>query len=386
MVLLRDITFAGPVNNLGYGVHFTNIAERAIRMPGGEKLAVFPTSKTKNVSPELEQRMQESYNFNQKGKVIYLYHLNGLHQMCGSYKIAYSVFELDDFKPMEINNIQQSDEIWVVSEWAKRVIDRKVPGKIIRVIPEGVDTHIFNTQGKFTNYGNPDAINIVNVGKFEKRKGHLVFLEALNHVKRKIDINVIAKWNNHFMPNFPQTMKNILDRYNFNYCGDVEKEDNYKAMLFKSENNPRITLEVVTSDHPSPEFMKNIYRSGDIGVYPYFAEGWNLPLIESMACGLPCIASFCTGPTEYLNKNNHISLTKFVNEIAYDNVFFDGKSGKWNAVTVKELVEKMNVAMENLDALKSVSEAGIKTANEFSWDNSAKKMMEIINNEKPFNE
>ena len=41
---------------------------------------------------------------------------------------------------------------------------------------------------------------------------------------------------------------------------------------------------------------------------------------------------------------------------------------------------------ENLDALKSVSEAGIKTANEFSWDNSAKKMMEIINNEKPFNE
>ena len=94
----------------------------------------------------------------------------------------------------------------------------------------------------------------------------------------------------------------------------------------------------------------------------------------------------CTGPTEYLNKDNHISLTKFVKEIAYDGIFFDGKSGNWNAVTVKELVEKMNVAMENLDALKSVSEAGIKTANEFSWDNSAAKMMEIINNEKPFNE
>ena len=188
------------------------------------------------------------------------------------------------------------------------------------------------------------------------------------------------------MPNFPETMRNILNRYNFNYCGDIEKEDNYKAMLFKSGANPRITLELVTSDHPSTEFMKNIYRSGDIGVYPYFAEGWNLPLIESMACGLPCIASDCTGPTEYLNKDNHISLTKFVKEIAYDAMFFDGKSGNWNAVSVKELVEKMNVAMENLDALKSVSEAGIKTANEFSWDNSAAKMMEIINNEKPFNE
>jgi len=309
-----------------------------------------------------------------------------LHQMCGGYKVGYSVFELDNFKPMEINNIQQSDEIWVVSEWAKNIIDRRVPGKTIRVIPEGVDTHIFNNQGDFINYGNPDAINIVNVGKFEKRKGHLVFLEALNHVKRKLDINVIAKWNNHFMPNFPETMRNILNRYNFNYCGDIEKEDNYKAMLFKSGANPRITLELVTSDHPSTEFMKNIYRSGNIGVYPYFAEGWNLPLIESMACGLPCIASACTGPTEYLNKDNHISLTKFVKEIAYDAMFFDGKSGNWNAVTVKELVEKMNVAMENLDALKSVSEAGIKTANEFSWDNSAAKMMEIINNEKPFNE
>ena len=52
MVLLKDITFAGPVNNLGYGVHFTNIAARVIRMPGGEKLAGFPTNKTKKWYPE----------------------------------------------------------------------------------------------------------------------------------------------------------------------------------------------------------------------------------------------------------------------------------------------------------------------------------------------
>ena len=261
-----------------------------------------------------------------------------------------------------------------------------MPDKLVRVIPEGVDTTVFNSKGDFVNYGNPNAINIVNVGKFEKRKGHLVFLEALNHINKKIDINVIAKWNNHFMPNFPKTMTNILSKYNFNYCEDIEKKNNYRAMLFRSSSNPKITLELVTTDHPSPEFLKNIYRSGDIGVYPYFAEGWNLPLIESMACGLPCIASFCTGPTEYLNKNNHIPLTKFVKEIAYDGLFFDGKCGKWDTISIKELIEKMNIAISNLDALKPVSTEGIKTANEFSWDNSASILMEILNNEKPFNE
>jgi hypothetical protein len=157
-------------------------------------------------------------------------------------------------------------------------------------------------------------------------------------------------------------------------------------MLFKSLENPRLSLELVTTDHPKPQFLRNIYRSGDLGVYPYFAEGWNLPLIESMACGLPCIASFCTGPTEYLNKKNHISLTKFVKEIAYDGLFFNGKSGTWNAVTVKELVEKLNTNIKNISTLKSISKEAIKTAHEFSWEHSAMKMMEILKNEKPFNE
>jgi hypothetical protein len=386
VVFLKKTTFAGPMNNLGYGIHFTNIAEKAIRMEHGDNLAIFPTSKTINGSKELEKRIVDSYCFNQKGKVIYLYHLSGLHTLSGGYRVGYSVFELDTFTPMEINNINQVDELWVVSKWAKEIVHSYIPDKVIRIIPEGVDTQVFNDQGTFIDYGKKNALNIVNVGKFEKRKGHLVFLEALNYVDRGIDINIIAKWNNHFIRNFDKTIIDILARYNFHYCDNIEKEDAYKAMLFKSLENPRLSLELVTTDHPKPQFLRNIYRSGDLGVYPYFAEGWNLPLIESMACGLPCIASFCTGPTEYLNKKNHISLTKFVKEIAYDGLFFNGKSGTWNAVTVKELVEKLNTNIKNISTLKSISKEAIKTAHEFSWEHSAMKMMEILKNEKPFNE
>ena len=62
---------------------------------------------------------------------------------------------------------------------------------------------------------------------------------------------------------------------------------------------PEVILEGLRyiGDDFAPEKMADLYRVADAYVSPYLAEGFNLPVLEAVASGLPVI---CTagGPTE----------------------------------------------------------------------------------------
>jgi hypothetical protein len=48
--------------------------------------------------------------------------------------------------------------------------------------------------------------------------------------------------------------------------------------------------------------LGTIYRGADAFVLPTRGEGWGMPILEAMACGLPAIATPWSGPSEFLHE------------------------------------------------------------------------------------
>ena len=117
----------------------------------------------------------------------------------------------------------------------------------------------------------------------------------------------------------------------------------------------------------------------DCGVFPSRGEGWNLELLEMMSCGKHVIATDYSAHTEFCTKDNAGLVTITSLESAFDNKWFFGQ-GNWAKIGDHQIFD-LNMKMQRfiLDKKGTVNKAGIETAKRFSWQNTAKTIMETIN-------
>jgi glycosyltransferase involved in cell wall biosynthesis len=130
-------------------------------------------------------------------------------------------------------------------------------------------------------------------------------------------------------------------------------------------------------------------RQTDCGIFPARAEGWNLELLEMMACGKDVIATNYSAHTEFCNKDNCFLVDINGLETAHDGVFFSGKYGHWASFdnfAKDQLIEHMRnvhgVKQQYINGwdsqmrdFTSRNHAGIKTAKKFTWKNSAQELL-----------
>jgi glycosyltransferase involved in cell wall biosynthesis len=120
--------------------------------------------------------------------------------------------------------------------------------------------------------------------------------------------------------------------------------------------------------------MAALYRSADAYVSPYYAEGFNMPVLEAAACGVPVI---CTrgGPTDdfvtddfALRVQSRIVPVK-VGGVIGDQLFPD----------VDHLVAQMLAVMDREDWRRRAASAGPAhvTAN-YTWDKIVQRLVDVI--------
>jgi glycosyltransferase involved in cell wall biosynthesis len=117
-----------------------------------------------------------------------------------------------------------------------------------------------------------------------------------------------------------------------------------------------------------------IMAEADCGIFPSRAEGWNLEALEMMSVGRNVVITNYSAHTEFCNDSNAILIPVDSKDLAYDDKWFFGQ-GSWGNVKVEDVAKAMRVAF---DRGKNINENGIKTAEKFTWDNTAKEIIDVL--------
>jgi glycosyltransferase involved in cell wall biosynthesis len=134
----------------------------------------------------------------------------------------------------------------------------------------------------------------------------------------------------------------------------------------------RLSPDIKIEDHKLiDEGMRKVYNSGKCFINPSLAEGFNMTLLEAMACGLDIISTVNGGQMEYLTKissedRGYLLLHGDVIPAKY--TMWD--TSKWVRPNMEELRQTMRMFY---DRKTTFAKRTHKNIEEFTWDNAAKK-------------
>lgn len=352
------VNLIAPVNQLGYGVTGFNVLKGL--HDAGHTVAYFPIGEPKWADGHkniIEQAMKNAVRYDKDAPCIRIWHQHQLDKFVGSgERIGWPIFELDTFTEDEMHQLNSVDRLFVCSEWAKDVLIKNGAKVPINVIPLGVDTELFfedEAAEKTKPYWTKDTTVFINVGKWEVRKGHKELCDAFSKAFTPQDN--VELW--------------MLNKNDF--IGPRGNEQ-WKRLYISSPMGQKIKH---LKRQPTQAGLREIFNHADVGVFPSHAEGWNLEILELMACGARIVATNYSGHTEFVNKDNALLIEPTGMESAQDGVWFHGQ-GNWSTFNVDDLVDAMRAAHDERQSGTTVDTRS--TVERFTWKNTVKSIEKAL--------
>ena len=231
-------------------------------------------------------------------------------------KHAYKIITISNFSKKEILDIYSADE------------------KKIRVVHNGYNSALYKQSQDLKNiemvrakYGLSEKY-LLYIGRLEKKKNTPALIEAFAMMKE-------------LLPDDRHKLV-LVGKASFGY-----DEVNYMIQEFDLNGKVIITGWVDEEDLPA------FYSGATAFVFPSVYEGFGVPLIEAMACGVPIITS------------NVSSMPEVADGAA---IFFNPKHVKSIADAMVRIVREEKLRQE-------LSAHGLKRAQDFSWEKCAKETL-----------
>lgn len=268
-------------------------------------------------------------------------------------KIGYTVWESTLLPEGFFNKLKEYDEIWTPSKWQKDcMVKQGMSEDFIKVVPEGVDEKVFF----------PEEVDLLD----EYKDGRFKFILFGRWDYRKSTKEIIETFLKTFDKSEPVDLVVSID----NPWG--EQLDGFKTTEERLEHYGLKDERIKIVHFPSREEYIKFMKTGHVFVSCARAEGWNLPLIESMACGTPSIYSDCSGQLEFAKgRGIAVSIKGEVptNGNSYGRFSMSEIPGNYYEPDFKDLSEKMRLVYEKYDTFKKLAIVDSKfIRKQFSWD------------------
>jgi glycosyltransferase involved in cell wall biosynthesis len=190
------------------------------------------------------------------------------------------------YQPWEYGTVPESwveqirtnvDEVWTPSEFTRRAyVDSGVAEELVHVVPNGVDLDRFRPTGD--SWPLPGAATrFLFVGGLIHRKGIDLLLQAYARAFTAADdVCLVVKGFGAGTWYRGQTAEQMFEQF--------ERLPNHPELIFLDEEVPY-------------DRLPSLYRAASVLVQPYRGEGFCLPALEALACGVPVIVTD-GGPTD----------------------------------------------------------------------------------------
>lgn len=198
------------------------------------------------------------------------------------------------------------------------------------IIPNGIDLNFFRPKGELIKkFEDKKKVNLLFVGRFEKRKGLIYLLKAYKILKKKY-----------------HNLRLII-------IGDGEKRK--KIENFINENKLK---DVFLEGKAELNQLPGYYRVADICCFPsIYGEAFGIVLLEAMASEKPIVA--------------------FRNQ-GYKEILIDkGKDFLVEPKNFKELAKKIEILIKDKSLREELGRWGRKETEKYSWDKIAKRTLDF---------
>ncbi len=266
-------------------------------------------------------------------------------------RIGFTMLEVDGLPDSFLRGCAAMDEVWVPSRWGATVFAAAGVTRPIAVMPLGYDPHVFHPAP--TPRQPNQRFTFLSVFEWGPRKGADVLLRAFVAAFRADDpVQLLLRINQ--------------------YDPRVNLDREIAALGLPAAHPP---IAILRNTQLSDEGLAELYRRADCFVLPTRGEGWGMPILEALACGVPTIATDWSAQTEFLHAG--VGWPLRVAQL----VPADGRSPfhaghRWAEPDLEHLVALMRHVVAHPDEARRLADAAaVEMRQRWTWHHAAQRVV-----------